>query len=384
MTTDRKHSQLAPSGAAKWLHCTASAGIEAKIPEESTYFAMEGTLAHAYCAKCLKNMLGLPTQEEDRETKELESFYSSEMPDHVRTYVEYVTTQLEEARKTTPDASLFVETKVSLEGFVPGSFGFADAIIVADGTAEVVDFKYGKGVRVDAQDNPQMMLYALGTLLELGDEYDIKTFRCTIIQPRLDNISSMEISVADLVNWAVGKVKPAAELAVRGGGWMQAGPWCRFCKARAVCPCLAGVVKTLVSSDIKAMPDEAVAKDILPLLEAAKIWMKGAEDYTMQKAIEGTKYDGWKLVEGRSVRKITDPEAVAKALSNAGYKPDDYERTELKTLTDLEKAIGKKTFGELCGQWIEKPQGKPTLVPESDKRPEFAPAKTDFAGLTEE
>lgn len=381
----KAHSLLSPSAAMRWLNCTAAPKIEAALPQEMSAFAEEGTLAHAFCAKAIKEMAGIPADDEDETIRKLSGEYlSDEMPGHVKTYADYIGSRMAELKKTVSDTRLFVEQRLDFGDAIPDCFGTADAVIITDGAAEVVDFKYGKGVKVEAQDNPQMKLYAYGAWLRYSDEYDIRQFRCTIVQPRIGNISSMEISVEDLLKWMKDTVTPLARLASKGAGWMKAGEWCRFCRARGICPCLLKQAETAVTTDVKTMTPKEVAEKALPLMETVKLWLKGVEDTTLQNALSGTRYPGWKVVEGRSQRKITDPDAVAEALSKHGYKAEDYERTELRTITDLEKLCGKKGFNDICGQWVEKPAGKPALVPESDKRPEYVPAQADFAGIKDE
>ena len=378
------HALLSPSSAHRWLNCTASPRLEEKEPDRSTSYAEEGTLAHAYCAKGLKTYLGEPTDGEENEIAGLRGkYHTGEMDEHVSTYVSTVIGKLEKARETTPDARLLVETRLDFRNYMPDAFGTADAIIIADGVMDVIDFKYGKGVRVEAVENPQMMIYALGAYEEFILEYNIKAVRMTIIQPRLDNISEWELPVPELVRWAAFTLQPKAEEAYKGSGKQKPGDWCRFCKVRGKCKALAlECIKTAEENeDPRLVTPEIMAKDILPRLAAIKSWCSDIEAYALEQALAGVSYDGFKVVEGRSNRKITNPLKVAEILT-ADYEPSlVWKPQELRTITDLERLVGKKRFAELCSGYIEKPQGKPTLVPDSDKRPPFNSAETDFKDI---
>ena len=239
---------------------------------------------------------------------------------------------------------------------------------------EIIDFKYGKGVKVSAIRNPQMQIYALGAYAQFSFEYNIERVRMTIVQPRIDNLSEFELSAYELLAWAAYQLQPKAKEAFEGNGQQKPGEWCQFCKVKATCKALADLTFAAVEQhpDPKTITPEEMASRVLPMLDTIKTWIKGVDEYTLEQALNGQKYQGFKLVAGRSVRKITDPVAVMGALSGE-FAEDAYMKPrELKTITDLEKVIGKKRFGEICGQWIDKPQGKPTLVPESDKRPELS------------
>jgi len=330
----------------------------------------------------LKTLLGLPTTSESEEIEELrDQYYSAAMGEYAEEYVTYVWTKFESLKKSTPDARLLVETRLDFGEWVPESFGTADAVIIADNTIEVIDFKYGKGVKVDAENNPQMMIYALGAWKLFDLEYDIRKVRMTIFQPRLNNISEWSIDIKQLLDWASNTLKPKADEAWQGKGHQNVGDWCRFCKVRARCKSLATMCQhTHINfEDPRLLTDQEIAKWILPTLATIKTWVSTMEEFTLNKALEGVRFDGWKLVEGRSVRRIANPEAVADALQEAGYSFDSFMKPqELRTITDLEKTIGKKKFNELCSKFIEKPQGKPTLVPDSDKRPPINSAEDDF------
>lgn len=378
------HAFLSPSAAHRWLNCTPAPRLEEGVEDTGSDYAREGTLAHALCAKSLKHHLRLPTDEEDAEIEALSGKYGSrEMDEFVSYYVDSVLQKFVEARQHTSDAKLLIEVRLDFAKWIPESFGTSDAVIIADDYIEVIDFKYGKGVKVSAVGNPQMQIYALGAYDLFSDEYRINQVRMTIIQPRIDNISQHEMSISDLMKWANEELRPRATMAFSGKGSQSPGEWCQFCKVKARCKALA--TKSLET--FRAFEDPAfvtkqdMEEAILPALPTIKTWLEGIEKYALDQALSGVRYEGYKVVAGRSVRKITDSEAVSKALSDAGYAADVYMKPrELRTITDLEKVIGKKHFAELCSRWVEKPQGKPTLVPLSDKRPPLS-AADDFAGI---
>lgn len=377
------HALLSPSASHRWLHCTAAPRLEEGIKDEGSDYAAEGTLAHAYCAMKLKNFLGLPTDGEKEEIAALQEKYGTgEMAEYTDTYVTIVLEKYNAARAATPDAQLLVETRLDFSDYVPEAFGTADAIIIADGTMEVIDFKYGKGVKVSAVENPQMMIYALGAYARFAFEYRIDNLRATIVQPRIDNLSEYEITVEELTAWAANVLAPAAEKAYKGEGPQTPGAWCQFCKVKNQCRALANKCKEVVAVDPKLITPEELAKDVLPMVPIVKTWISGVEDFALAQALSGVQLPGWKIVEGRSVRKITDTDSVAAVLTKNGYKQNDiFKPVEMRTITDLEKLVGKKQFAAMCGEWINKPQGKPTLAPEGDKRKAIDPIADDFKGI---
>ena len=377
------HALLSPSASHRWLHCTAAPRLEEGIKDEGSDYAAEGTLAHAYCAMKLKNFLGLPTDGEKEEIAALQEKYGTGgMAEYTDTYATIVLEKYNDARAATPDAQLLVETRLDFSDYVPEAFGTADAIIIADGTMEVIDFKYGKGVKVSAVENPQMMIYALGAYARFAFEYRIDNLRATIVQPRIDNLSEYEITVEELTAWAANVLAPAAEKAYKGEGPQTPGAWCQFCKVKNQCRALANKCKEVVAVDPKLITPEELAKDVLPMVPIVKTWISGVEDFALAQALSGVQIPGWKIVEGRSVRKIVDADATITALNQAGYKTTEILKPqELRTITDLEKLVGKKQFAALCGEWIEKPKGKPTLAPESDKRKAIDPVAEDFKDI---
>lgn len=374
------HALLSPSAAHRWLNCTAAPRLEVNVEDTGSTFAEEGTLAHAYCAKKLKTFLGLPTDGEEKEIAELNAqYHTGEMDEYTDTYAAIVLEKYNAARAITADAQLLVETRLAFGQYIPEAFGTADAIIIADGTMEVIDFKYGKGVKVSAVANPQMQIYGLGAYDKFNFDYNIQCVRMTIVQPRIDNLSEYEVSAADLLSWAANELAPKALIAYSGNGEQKPGEWCRFCKVKGSCRALAKVCAEAAEKDPKLVSAKELAEDILPILPAVKTWLATVEDYALQQALSGVKLSGWKIVEGRSNRKITDQKSAADALNAAGYLDDQiYKPLELRTLTDLEKLVGKKQLAALAGDFIEKPAGKPTLAPESDKRKAIDPVADDF------
>ena len=376
------HALLSPSAAHRWINCTAAPRLEADVEDKGSEFAAEGTLAHAYCAQKLKAFLGLPTEDEAKEIAELnDRYHTGEMDEYTDTYKTIVLEKYNAARAKTKDALLLIETRLDFSEYVPDAFGTADAIIIADGTMEVIDFKYGKGVKVSAVDNPQMKIYALGAYEKFSFEYKIDRVRMTIIQPRIENFSEWELSVSELMEWTDSVLTPKAQQAYKGDGPQVPGDWCQFCKVKSNCRALTNQCISVAANhpDPKLISANELATDVLPILATVKTWLAGVEDYALQQALSGVQLPGWKVVEGRSVRKITDQDGAALALNKAGYKTTEiYKPQELRTITDLEKLTGKKQFAVICGEYIEKPQGKPTLAPESDKRPAIDPLADDF------
>lgn len=381
------HAILSPSAASRWLACTPSARLELQFPDSAGDFAKEGTLAHEFGELRLKlYQKELTEQEWTAKTSELlnSEFYSEELENYADGYAEFVMEKYHLAQKTTSDAILRIEEIIDLTAYVPEGFGTGDAVILADGTMEIIDLKYGKGVRVSAENNKQMMLYALGALDMFGFMFAVKTVRMTIYQPRLDNISEWEIDAETLEEWGSRELKPRAEMAFNGEGEFDPGTHCRFCRAKAQCRALAekNIEAAKHESDDPALmtPEEVAA--VLAEVDGIKNWISAVEEYALQAAIDGKKFPGFKLVEGRSNRKYVDESAVAKTLIENGFKEGlIYEPAKLKTITNMEKLITKKAFATLLGGLVIKPQGKPTLVSAEDKRPEWNSAANDFSNI---
>lgn len=377
------HALLSPSAAHRWMNCAAAPRLEANAPDKDSSYAQEGTLAHAICAHKLKAWMGDVDvkQELDEILKLQKQYYSGEMDEYTDTYKTIVLEKFNTARMVTKDAQLLIETRLDFSDYVPEAFGTSDATIIADGCMEIIDFKYGKGVRVSAVGNPQMMIYALGAYVANSFEYNIDRVRMTIVQPRIDNLSEFEMSVADLLAWAENELKPKATAAYADNAEQNPGEWCQFCKVKCSCKALANRCAAISNENHNPglITPKKMATDILPWLSIIKAWCTSVEEYALQQALSGVAYPGFKLVEGRSVRKITDSEAVAGLLSKEGYDQSEYMKpATLCGISDLEKLVGKKRFTALCADYITKPQGKPTLVPNEDKRPVYNAASDDF------
>ena len=360
------HSVLGASAADRWMNCTPSAQLTADMEDETTTFAAEGTAAHALCEwkvrKALKMRAGRrPTSD----------YWTDEMEEFTDDYRDYIMDLVGQAKQHCKDPVTLIEQHLDFSCYVPDGFGTGDFLLVADKELNVVDFKYGRGVAVYADHNPQMMLYALGALNLFDCLYDIEQVTMTIFQPRLSSISTWTISTEELYQWAEDVLKPKAELAAKGEGEFVSGSWCRFCKARNTCRARAESFLELARMEFQPpalLSDEEVAEVMEKADELSK-WASDVMAYAQAEAIEnGKHWNGYKLVEGRSVRKFSDEAKVEAAAKKAGYT-DIYNKS-LITLTAFEKLMGKKTFADVLGQYVTKPAGKLTLVPVSDKRPE--------------
>jgi hypothetical protein len=367
------HAILSASSADRWLHCPPSARLCETYEDRGSDYAAEGTDAHALCEYKLRKVLGLPAEDP---TENL-TWFNEEMNDCATGYAAYVLEQVEAAKQVCTDPVVLIEQRVDFSRWVEGGFGTADTLIIADGTLKICDYKHGLGVLVRAEENSQLMCYALGAL-ELFDKiYDIETVSMTIYQPRRDNVSTYEISKDNLYRWADEVLKPTAALAFAGDGNFLCGEWCGFCKAKNNCRARAEANLALAQYEFKLPPlltDEDI-EDILSKVDELVSWASDIKEYALQQAISGKKWAGWKLVEGRSNRKYVNDAVVADVVEHAGFDP--YERKVLG-VTAMQKLLGKSRFDELLSPYIEKPQGKPTLVPESDKRPAMSTAAADF------
>ena len=376
-----KHATLSASSSHRWLNCPPSVRICENYADVTTDYAAEGTDAHALCEFRLKQSLGIPAENPIENL----TWYNTEMEDCAAGYAAYVMELLEDAKQACTDPVVMIEQRVDFSRWVKDGFGTADCILIADGVLNIVDYKHGKGVEVSAEKNPQMMLYALGALEIFDGIYDIETVRMTIYQPRLSNISIFEMSKDALLEWANTELTQKAQLAYEGKGEFHSGEWCRFCKAKAECRERAEANLELAKYEFakpSLLEDEEIA-DILGKVDALTAWADDVKEYALQQAVGGKKWTGWKLVEGRSNRRYTNEDRVANVVTHAGFDP--YERNVLG-ITAMQKLLGKTRFEKLLSPYIEKPQGKPTLVPESDKRPAYEPArqieraKSDFEG----
>ena len=379
------HAKLSASGSEKWMTCTPSASMEEAFPDEGSEFAREGTFAHAVFEQQLLTYLGRTIE---TLPAELLHFDSPALADYVNEAAQYCIKRIEAARERCKDPVFYVERKLDFSRWVPEGFGTGDFVIITDDLVEVMDLKYGKGIYVDAESNSQMRLYGLGAFNELADLYDIQRVRMTVLQPRLGNYSSEELSIADLLKWADDAVVPAAKLAWAGEGTFVPGPHCTssFCKARYTCPARAESALAVARQEFSLLPPsvdtltmERIA-ELLPNADAVIDWFSDLKAHALKQAEKGILVPGYKLVEGRSVRKFSDQDSVAAKLIKAGIPEAVIYERSLLGITAMTDLLGKKKFVELLGDLVTKPQGKPTLVPEGDKRPALrASAHDDFS-----
>jgi hypothetical protein len=373
------HAFLSPSASHRWLSCPPSAKLCADVPEQPSTYAQQGTDAHSLCAYLVEKALNRDTKDP---TANLE-YYDSEMQQCAEGYAAFVMEEYEKATQICPDTDVLIEQKVDFSRWVEGGTGTADCILLSDGTAEVIDYKHGLGILVSAESeefggNPQLMCYCLGVLEMFDGIYNIDTIRMAIYQPRRENVSIHEMSKADLLRWADEVLAPTARLALEGKGDFKAGDHCQFCKVKATCRKRAEYNLELARYDF-AMPatlENLEIDAILMKVDQLTSWAADIKEYALNQALLGTDYGHFKVVEGRSNRKYTNEEDVAKVVLDAGYDP--YEKSVLG-ITAMSKLLGKKKFDELLGSLTFKPQGKPTLVSKSDKRPAMKnTAQEDF------
>lgn len=389
MASPEVHAKLSASGAKRWLGCTPSARMEESFSDTTSIYAEEGTAAHSLAEMKLKVETGKIKRPafniKYKRFKRENSYYNPAMDDYVDEYVALV---LEHYHALT-NPVIELEVKVDFSEWVPGGFGTSDVVITSDKVLEVIDLKYGKGIPVSAENNPQIMLYGLGAYAAYDMIYDFELIRMTIVQPRLGDISTFEMSVADLLQWANEYVKPRAEMAEEGKGeFFPSEDTCQWCKAKAVCKARAQKNLEIAQYEFQD-PDMLSPEDISKILGQSKEienWLKAVKEYSLEHVRDhDLVIPGWKLVEGRSNRVITDNDAVSLILDAEGFTEEKILKPQsLKGLTDLEKVVGKKQLTELVGDYIVKPNGKPVLVTESDKRPALsglATAIDDFEGI---
>ena len=358
------HAILSASSSHRWMNCTPSARLEREFADRETEAAAEGTAAHTLCEHKLRRALKM------RSRKPVSKYDCDEMDAYTDGYVEFVLEQLAQAKLECSDPLVLIEQRLDFSCWVPEGFGTGDCLIVADKLLHIIDFKYGQGVLVEAEENPQMMLYALGALRLFDSLYDITEVSMSIYQPRRDNVSTWAISVDELNAWAENVLKPKAELAHKGKGDYLPGPWCQFCKAAVKCRARAEEKLQLARFEFAPPPllsDEEI-EEILRKLDDLTKWASEIQAYAQDAAINhGKVWQGFKLVATRTNRRYTDEEAVIQAAKEAGYT--DIFRKSLIPITEMEKLMSKKEFNRILGALVEKPQGRPTLVPVTDKRP---------------
>lgn len=383
--SERAHALLSPSSSHRWMNCTPSARLEENIPSTGSAASEEGTVAHELAEHAIRKYLAgeytplldeLPVPDEIRNNK----YYSSEMEHYVTDYVCYVCDiyELEEGAK------MSIERKFDLTTYVPECFGSCDCDIVGNTVLNIIDLKYGKGVQVDANGNSQLMMYAIGVLnsLEPHHRAKIEKVRMHIAQVRLGNYSVFEMSAQDLTHWAIHVLRPTAEKAFAGQGETKVGAHCKFCKFKAPCRAQrdALVNEFETHGETKALSLEEIG-DILNKADMFSDWLASVKQFAMSEALSGKHINGWKLVEGRSARVIKDEAEALKRLTEAGFDRETLINTKIKGIGDLERTVGKKPLTVLLDDVIIKPQGAPTLAPESDKREPIQPTLDMFEEL---
>lgn len=368
------HALLSASSAHRWLHCPPSALAVDGVVDTPSDAALQGTAAHALAEykllRFLKRRAKRPTSE----------WIDEEMEGHTDDYVAFVAQHLESAQEHCPDPQVYVEQRLDYSHLAPGGFGTGDCVIVAEPTLQVIDLKYGMGVEVSLVENPQLMLYGLGALAAFDTLYDIEEVSLSIFQPRRANVETWTISTPDLIAWGENTVKPIADLAARGEGNYQAGSWCQFCRIPSTCRARAEANLALARHEFAPPAELSVPEvaEVLTKIPELKAWASDVEAWALAQAQAGTQIPGFKVVAGRSIRKYSDEAAVAEAAKKAGYS--DIWDKRLIGITAMERLMGKRAFTETLGDLVIKPEGKPTLVPESDKRPALhrVSAATDF------
>ena len=367
-----KHAFLSPSAAERWFNCTKSAWLCEQCPDLGSGFAAEGTDAHRLCEFLLHDMLSMP----DTDPRPGMTYYNQEMEEAAQGYVQFIREKLEAWKAKGALPTVFVEQRVDLRAYIPESMGTSDCVIIADDEIEIIDFKYGM-YRVPAT-SLQLRIYALGACELFRNLYDFTRVRMTIYQPRLGAVDEASMDVEELYRWAAEELKPRAELAFAGQGNYSVGEWCRNCRARRTCRELAAHQLEIAKYEFTEPPllsDEEIA-DVLGRVDDLVSWATGVKEYALQAALDGRRFAGWKLVEGKSVRKFTDDACVAARVEAAGIDP--FEKKMLG-LTALEKKLGKRDFQNLLADLVVRSQGKPVLVPVSDKRAEMNLASVEFA-----
>lgn len=375
---DRDHAILSPSSAKRWIHCTPSALLAEAAGSKTSVYAEEGTLAHEIAEHALRQYLdgiydpiideALPIKDEHLKNP----LFSIDMANYIRDYCDYVIGEVYETDKVDWPTKMFLERKVDITDYAPDSFGSVDVTLVSDTTIHIIDLKYGTGVKVSADHNEQMMLYALGALKEAASQ-KIANIRMTIAQVRLDHYDTFEMSKGELLDWAEKVLKPAAKAAIQGQGRQVIGSWCGFCPVKAQCR----AQRDAILADFEEKPEPLLLSDeeivdLIGKIDGYKSWIESVNKYVYDRAIQGHKWEGYKLVAGRSSRVIKDEAKIRQALLNE-FLEDEVLNIKLKGIGDLEKLLGKKVFSARFGDAIESRPGAPKLVPESAKGVEYSP-----------
>lgn len=381
------HAKLSSSASKRWLGCPGSVKLSEHYPNGSSIYADEGTIAHGMA----EGMISKDDKLVQKYEVEAAKFYGEhpelngtflEMKMILQPYVDYVFEEYAAQVHEDGAAQLMTEERVDLTEYIPGGFGTSDVVILRQGRLHIIDLKYGKGVSVSAEDNPQLKLYALGTLARFDMLYDIEDVVMTIYQPRLDNVSTDTIKAKELYAWGEEVIKPGAQLALSEDAPVHAGDWCQFCPARYDCKERARDAMELQKylGQMVLSPEEIA--EILGKIDRLTKFAEDIKDSALTKALDGEEIPGWKVVEGRSIRKyVGSEEEIVRQCEGAGYDQALLYERKLLTITNMEKLMGKKQFAEVLGAYVEKPEGKPTLAPESDKRPAITNnnAAEDFA-----
>lgn len=386
MAAPKAHAKLNSSSAHRWMNCPGSVKLSEQFPSSSSVYADEGTLAH----EAAEQMIHSGKISEKHRAK-IAAFYeeypelggnADQMEKALEPYVEYIREEFNEQLNEDPATQLLTEQRVDLSAWVSGGFGTSDVVIIRKGRLHIIDLKYGKGVPVFAEENPQLRLYALGSLDMLDMVYEVEEVVMTIYQPRIDNVSTDMIPAAELYAWGSEEVKPAAELALTENAPFASGTWCQFCPARQSCRKRAETYLDLTNYMAQALLSVDEIGEILGQVDGLVKWAEDLKEGALTRALEGETFPGWKVVEGRSIRKYSGTEdEIVRQCEGAGYDHALLYETKLLTVSAMEKMMGKKQFGAVLGDYIEKPPGKPTLAPESDKRPAIVnrTAAEDFA-----
>lgn len=367
------HAFLSASSSGRWIACPPSAKLCASKPDAVSPYAQQGTDAHSLCEYLLLTALGRNAKDP---TEDL-TYYDEEMQSCAESYRDFCLEQIADAKKTCADPFVSVEQRLNFSRWVPEGFGTGDCVIVSDSLLHIVDFKYGLGVLVSAAKNTQLMCYALGAYDAFGSLYPIDRVKLSIFQPRREHFDTYEMPLSELLTWADEVLVPAARLAIEGNGDFKAGDHCQFCKVKATCRERASYNMELARYEFTNpdLLDDADISEILSRVDSLVSWASDVKEYALTQALAGKHYEGFKVVEGRSTRKYSDEENVIEVVEHAGFDP--YEK-KLKGITAMTSELGRKKFNELLGDLIYKPQGKPVLVEDTDKRPEFNTAVTDF------
>lgn len=380
--SERGHAVLSPSSSERWLNCTPSARLAEEAGSKTSEYAEEGTTAHELAEYALKSWIygtfypecdELPVPQEIASNK----YYSEEMKEGILRYVDFVTGEFYEMQKGPfgGPVATYLEEKLDISKYAPDSFGSADVSLVSEQIVHIIDLKYGKGVKVPAE-SPQFKMYALGVLAKFGGP-KVKRVRMSVAQPRLNHYDTIEMGVSDLLEWAEEVLKPKAKLAYEGKGEQVVGSWCQFCPVKATCRAQRNEIMRDFEDhpDTLLMTDEEIV-DMLSKIDRYKSWLESINQYAYSEAVKGKKWDGYKLVEGRSARKIVEPDKVRDKLLNT-YLEDEVLNISLKGITDLEKLLGKKVFAAEFGEYVKSQPGAPKLVPDSHPGKEYDTA-SDF------